>query len=100
MAKLVIYPGTPDAQEVTLKNGVNHIGRAISNDVTLEDPSVSSSHCVIVVNGSTVLFRDKGSPNGSFVDHKPITEGMLAAGQTLQLGSLEMMFDDDASAPR
>ena len=49
MARLVVQPGSPAAWEIKLKAGANSLGRNPANDFTLDDPSVSGSHCQIVV---------------------------------------------------
>src|SRR5256885_15728153 len=57
MARLIVSPGTAQAREVVLKVGVNSIGRAPANDVTIEDGSVSGSHCQLIVSDDTVRLR-------------------------------------------
>jgi FHA domain len=96
MAKLVISPGTPQAHEYELKPGINHLGRGFANDFKIEDPSVSSSHAEILVNGSSVTVRDLGSTNGTFVNRAPITNLPLQSGQWLRLGGVEMLFEGQA----
>ncbi len=95
MAKLVINPGTPQAREFELKPGINYLGRGFANDFKIEDPSVSSSHAEILVNGSSVTVRDLGSTNGTFVNRAPITNLPLQPGQWLRLGGVEMLFETE-----
>ncbi|MDB6015889.1 MAG: domain containing protein [Pedosphaera sp.] len=95
MSRLVINPRTPQAREIQLKPGDNFIGRGFANDFQVEDPSVSGSHCQIVVNGNSVVVKDLGSTNGTFINRAPIKEGTLQLGQTLQLGGVEMLFEND-----
>src|SRR5579872_2842442 len=100
MPKLVINPGTPQARELELKPGTNLVGRGFANDFKIEDPSVSSSHAEIVVNGNTVLVKDLGSTNGTFVNRAPVTNVPLQPGQWLRLGGVEMLFEaETAVAP-
>jgi len=96
MPKLVINPGTPQARELELKRGTNLVGRGFANDFKIEDPSVSSSHAEIVVSGNTVLVRDLGSTNGTFVNRSPVTKVALQPGQWLRLGGVEMLFEVEA----
>lgn len=44
------------------------IGRTDEADVTLHDPRVSKSHCMLVVTPSEVRIRDHGSTNGTRAD--------------------------------
>jgi hypothetical protein len=98
MARLIVQPGSPGAREIQLKPGANSLGRGPANDFTLDDPSVSGSHCQIVVEGSKAMVRDMGSTNGTYVNRAPVKEAVLQTGQTLHLGGLEMMFYSDAPA--
>lgn len=96
MALLVVQPGAPTAWEIKLKAGANSLGRGPANDFQLEDPSVSGSHCQILVEGGKVEIRDLGSTNGTFVNRAPVKEAVLQPGQTVHLGGVEIMFYADA----
>src|SRR5687768_2939506 len=98
MARLTIYPGTPQARQITLKEGVNTIGRNASNDCTIEDLSVSGTHCEVVVSNGTVRIRDFGSTNGTFINGAAITEADIQPGQQIQLGSVDLVLEADAAA--
>ena len=96
MARLIVQPGSPTAREFSLKTGANSFGRGPANDFQLDDPSVSGSHCQIIIEGSKVVLRDLGSTNGTYVNRAPVKEAVLQNGQTLHLGGLELMFYSDA----
>jgi hypothetical protein len=96
MARLIVQPGSPAAWEIKLKAGANSFGRSPANDFKLDDPSVSGSHCQIVVDNGNAIIRDLGSTNGTFINRAPVKEAALQAGQTVHLGGLEMMFYPDA----
>lgn len=98
MARLVINPGTPQAREFELKPGDNYLGRGFANDFKIEDPSVSTSHAQIIVNGDYVLVKDLGSTNGTFVNRTPVTDTALQPGQWLRLGGVEMLFEAGTGA--
>jgi FHA domain len=93
MAKLLIKSGEKQVQEIKLKPGVNRFGRNPGNDHRVVDPGVSEIHCEVLVEGDFVFVRDLGSTNGTFVDKNPVTESALYAGQTLQIGPVEMILD-------
>jgi hypothetical protein len=98
MARLVVQPGSPTAWEIKLKAGTNSFGRSPANDFGLDDPSVSGSHCQIVVENGNAVIRDLGSTNGTYVNRAPVKEAVLQPGQTIHLGNLELMFCSDAPA--
>ena len=96
MARLLINPNSPSAWEVQLRPGTNRLGRGFSNDFKIEDPSVSGSHCQIVLNDGRATIMDLGSTNGTFIDRAPVQEAALQAGQTIHMGGVEMVFHADA----
>jgi len=98
MPRLLINPGTPSAWEIQLRPGTNSLGRGFSTDFKIDHPSVSTTHCQIVVDetGKAVL-QDLGSTNGSFINGTPVTEAELRPGQTLHLGGVELLVQADVS---
>lgn len=98
MAKLVVNPGSPVAWEIQLKQGINLIGRGFDNDFKIADPSVSGSHCQITLTGQTVVIKDLGSTNGTYVNRSPVREATLQNGQVIHLGGVEMLFRSDAGS--
>ena len=95
MARLVVNPGSPTAWEIELKAGANTIGRGFANDFKISDPSVSGSHCRIIIDSGNVIIKDLGSTNGTFINRAPVTEATLQPGQTIHLGGVEMLFRTD-----
>src|SRR5437868_10535908 len=94
MPRLTINPGAPGALEIQLKPGINSLGRGASNDFKIENPSISGSHCQIIVEQGRTVIRDLGSTNGTFVNRSPIKEAVLQPGQTIHLASVEILFQD------
>src|SRR6516164_8587410 len=98
MPSLVMNSGERRVR-MELRPGVNSVGRAATNDLAIEDPSVSSAHCEVVVEENRVSIRDLGSTNGTFVDDRVITEACVQPGQMLRLGMVEFRVEsDDAPA--
>jgi hypothetical protein len=98
MAKLIIFSGTPQACEFELKPGANRIGRGDTNDFQITDPSVSTHHAHIIVEGASVVIKDLNSTNGTFINNAPASEGVLQPGKLLRLGGVEVVFHADAPA--
>src|SRR5947209_4943278 len=95
MPKLVVKPGSPASWAIDLKSGTNSLGRGFANDFRIEDPSVSGSHCQILLTNGATFIRDLGSTNGTFINGRPIKEAYLQPGQTLHLGGVELLFQPD-----
>ena len=92
MPKLVIKSGAGGAREFELKPGMNYVGRGFANDLKIEDPSVSSNHAQIILDGETAFIKDLGSTNGTFINGASVKEAALRAGETLRLGGVNLDF--------
>ncbi len=72
------------------------IGRAVTSDIVLADPSVSTKHARIVSpDAATYLLEDLGGEAGTTVNGRPLPTGRripLGDGDVLRLGSAEMRF--------
>ena len=97
MARLILNAGTPQARELVLKDGVNTIGRAETNDFTISDPSVSGSHCQIIKADGSVRLVDPGSTNGTFINGARVSEVELKGNQPIQLGAVPVLFEADGA---
>lgn len=71
------------------------VGRGRSNELVLQDPSVSREHAELVRAGGDQGWRvrDLGSTNGVAVNGRPVTEELLTPGDTVTFGSCDVRFD-------
>jgi hypothetical protein len=93
MAQLIVKSTERGAKIIELKPGLTRFGRNETNDYPFDHPGISDVHCEVMVDHDLVFVRDLGSTNGTFVDHRLVTESALYAGQTLQIGPLEMVLE-------
>jgi pSer/pThr/pTyr-binding forkhead associated (FHA) protein len=96
MARLQLKTTGLQERVVELKLGLNRLGRAPECDVQLDHPTVSATHCEVLLGCGEVSVRDCGSTNGTFLDGTPVQDARLIAGQTLRLGDVELLVDDTA----
>lgn len=94
MARLVLKSQGANGQIILLRLGVNRLGRSTDNDFAIEHPTISSSHCQIVLGNDGLLLKDCQSTNGTFLDGVAVTEAILQAGQVVRLGDVELLVDD------
>ena len=77
------------------------IGRSDSADITIAEGTVSGRHCTLfqTENGSYAV-RDEGSTNGTRVNGRKLEDEVvpLENGDLLQVGSVEMMFENTSEA--
>ncbi len=62
------------------------IGTHASNDLVLEDPTVSRFHCELQLQPGGLRVRDIDSRNGTLLEGVPIFEALARTGSTLRLG--------------
>src|SRR3954469_11416013 len=93
MAKLLLNNGSGQGQEIFLPSGLSRVGRNATNEIQIEHPTISSFHCEITSAGDSLIIKDLGSTNGTFLDGKPVQEVCAFNGQRLQLGSVELFVD-------
>jgi pSer/pThr/pTyr-binding forkhead associated (FHA) protein len=68
------------------------IGRALDNDIVLEDSSVSRHHATIESGGGSFRLRDLGSQNGTFVRGERVNEAPLNSGDPVRVGDAAFTF--------
>src|SRR4051812_14938984 len=94
MARLVVRANAGDERVVELKMGINRLGRHSENDIRIEHPTISSTHCEVSVENGELVIRDCESTNGTFYLGEPIKEVRLAVGKTFRAGDVELYVDN------
>lgn len=101
MATLVAHNSEASISRLSLRPGINSVGRAEGNHHVVPHASVSSRHCEIVLDDGVISVRDLGSTNGTFIDDQPVQQQTLAHGQRLKFGSVEYLLEaPETAAPR
>jgi len=68
-------------------SGEIKIGRGKASDLIVEDALVSRHHATVWMEGDTLMLRDEGSVNGTFVNHKQIYDPTeLKEQDVIQIG--------------
>jgi hypothetical protein len=93
MARLVFKSAEFGERVIELHLGVNRLGRSPKSDFQIEHPTVSATHCEIVLADGGVVVRDCASANGTFLGGESIKEARLSAGQNLRLGAVELLVE-------
>ncbi len=86
---------TKEAKIVPVKSTVLFAGRLNSNDLVLNDPSVSSRHCRLKVVENEIHIEDLKSANGIFVNGKKLDRaGKAKKGEKIEIGPFEITLTD------
>jgi predicted RNA-binding Zn-ribbon protein involved in translation (DUF1610 family) len=83
-------------QVFPLQRGWTRIGRSVTADIRLDDPTVSRRHALIVWEGSKPLrVLDDRSLNGLFVNGETVDWGRLLDGDELTIGRYHLYLIED-----
>ena len=91
-AMLVSLIGPSKGARYLLEQGTTRIGRATSNEIFLDDVTVSRKHAEVSKNSKKYLLRDLGSLNGTYLNGELVGEADLSDGDELQIGKFRMHF--------
>ncbi|MCL5947415.1 MAG: FHA domain-containing protein, partial [Chloroflexi bacterium] len=91
-ARLVLASGPLAGVAYIVGKPVVLIGRAMDNDVVLEEPRVSRYHAELRFRGDQFQLRDLKSTNGTKVNGEAATERVLHDGDRLSLGGVDLIF--------
>jgi two-component system, NtrC family, response regulator GlrR len=80
-----------------LSKARSSVGQQASNDLVLEDASVSRFHCELLLGEGEARVRDLESRNGTWVDGTRVVEAFLREGSQLKLGrtALQVSLADE-----
>ncbi|CAM2067847.1 RDD family protein [Sulfidibacter corallicola] len=81
-------------EEFTLSKPITTIGRSRSNDIVINDTSVSRLHVRVENRNGQYFVLDNNSSNGTFLNKKKITEAPIRSGDTLVTGRIYFYFTE------
>jgi hypothetical protein len=86
-------------RHVALTKPVITLGRALDNDIVVDDTRVSRHHAQLRLRQGQYILYDTGSSGGSWVNGEPVTEIMLRGGDVISLAGAEIIFGQDMPTP-
>jgi two-component system, cell cycle response regulator len=91
-ACLVVIYGMDLGKKYNLDQPAMIIGRSAKSDVQVDQESVSRNHAKIINTGKTLILRDLGSTNGTYVNDELIDEYVLRDGDLVKIGRTIFKF--------
>lgn len=95
MACLIVMDGPFKGEKAALSKGLTRIGRRETNDWTIQDESVSGTHCEVERDDTGFVLRDLGSTNGTKVNNEQIKEQRVFRNDIIMFGDVSVMLDGD-----
>jgi pSer/pThr/pTyr-binding forkhead associated (FHA) protein len=81
-----------DETLVPIMGTVTRLGRSLSADVEIDDPSVSRRHALIVRQDGQTYLLDDGSRNGTWHNGIRVDRAVLRDGDTIGLGVAQLSY--------
>lgn len=91
-AMIYIHRGPSQGSRFLITATGATIGRASTNEIFLDDVTVSRKHGEISLKDGAFHFTDLGSLNGSYINNVQKREHCLLPGDEIQIGKFHMLF--------
>lgn len=95
MAKIYVKFNSAVIKEVEITKDEITFGRKAGNDVIIDHPTVSGSHCKIKKEGDHFIVEDLKSTNGTFINGQRITTSRLKNKDQIKIASHVLEFFTD-----
>lgn len=89
---LVVIYGLELGKKYPITKPQTVIGRSSKVDIQIDQESVSRNHCKILSTGASLILRDMGSTNGTYVNDHPVDEYALRDGDLIKVGRCIFKF--------
>jgi DNA-binding NtrC family response regulator len=90
---LVVVDGPSRGVRVAVDDGLARVGSGPGNHLRLADTTVSGVHCEIRVRHDSIVIKDCGSTNGTFVEGVKLREGEVRPGAIVRVGQSAFRID-------
>ncbi len=95
VAKLVMTSTSGEKREIPLTKETTTIGRKPSNDIHIDNLSVSGNHAQVITILEDSFLEDLGSTNGTYVNGKLVKKHALENGDKITLGKYQIVYQNE-----
>jgi pSer/pThr/pTyr-binding forkhead associated (FHA) protein len=92
MIRLVLNYEGGDLLSHELFRDIAFIGRAPSNHIVIDHPTVSAQHALLLRVGASYWLKDLNSTNGTQINSVLVTEAELKDGDKIRFGGVTAVF--------
>ena len=92
VAKLITTSADGEKKEYLLTSETVTIGRKPSNDIPIDNLSVSGRHAQVITILEDSFLEDLGSTNGTYVNGKLVKKHALEDGDSITLGKYQITY--------
>jgi pSer/pThr/pTyr-binding forkhead associated (FHA) protein len=91
-ASLGVLVRRDNGQGFRIREEVVIIGRHYDCDIRIEKPCVSRVHAVVCRENRSLVLEDMGGKNGTRVNRVAVSRKVLADGDRIHIGRVELVF--------
>jgi len=91
-ACLVVIYGMDLGKKYNLDRPSIVVGRSSKADIQIDQEAVSRNHCKLLNTGKSLMLRDLGSTNGTYVNDELVDEYVLRDGDFIKVGRCIFKF--------
>ncbi len=95
--RLISFTGDQDFE--VSPDHVYVVGRAVTSDIPIFDPTISRRHAELRLGKGGVQVKDLGSSNGTFINGARINEGHLAPNDSVTFGKVVFQLKSIDTTP-
>lgn len=95
MATLTILEGSEIGKTFAITQDTTRIGRNAANDFVINNPSVSSEHCLIERSANGFRIKDLDSTNGTRLNGERVDMASIFRNDVLTLGDIPLSITGD-----
>jgi hypothetical protein len=88
----IAFDDGSEIRTVVLHDGWTRVGRSLSAEVRIDDPTVSRRHALVHRDGETVRVLDDRSVNGVLHNGERVQLDELADGDTIDIGRFTLHY--------
>lgn len=92
MTRLVLNPEGGDLLSHELFRDIAFVGRAPSNHIVIDHPTVSAQHALLLRVGASYWLKDLDSTNGIHINGVLVTDAELKDGDKIRFGGVTAVF--------
>lgn len=97
--QIVVEKGSGKGSVFFLHDGINTLGRHISNRIRLLDPRVSRHHCKIRKIGQSLFLSDLGTRNGTTINGEYVIDCEIEIGDRIVIGATVLKVINEEYEP-
>ena len=99
MPSLILHLKDRELQRLPITKTVISIGRDSTNDLVIDNPSVSRQHALVQYHSTGFVISDQESANGLLVNGEKVQSTRLSDGMSVNIGKFSLRFVEREGPP-